>query len=114
MPIAVFTTHNAVLVTLVPYKFQKVVKCRMDDCLNNVKVDLAVSDVLGGMKFIRELHCLHITKEASNAECNLINREVSTRSLLQWVRDIWAALQPPPNRLVAARVECLWKPCSSP
>jgi hypothetical protein len=45
----------------------------MDDRVDNTKADLAVSDVLGGIELIRELHCLHITKEASNAECNAIN-----------------------------------------
>jgi hypothetical protein len=57
----------------------------MDNCPENAKVDRAVSDMLGRMILVRELHCLHITKEASNAERDGINREVSagTRSLQQ-------------------------------
>lgn len=47
----------------------------MDDCPNDTEADLAVSNVLGGIKLIRELHGLHITKEASDAERNAINRE---------------------------------------
>jgi hypothetical protein len=53
-------------------------------------------------------------KEASNGECDAINREVSMHSLLRQVWGIWVTLQPSPNRLVTARVECLWKPRLSP
>ena len=45
----------------------------MDECPNNAEVKLAVSDVLGGMALIRELHRFHITKKASNAKCNGIS-----------------------------------------
>jgi hypothetical protein len=111
VPIRVFATH---IVVMVPYHIQKVVKCRMDDRLDNAKADLAVRNMQGGTNLIRELHCLYIMKEASNGECDAINREVSMRSLLRQVWGIWVTLQPSPNRLVTARVECLWKPRLSP
>ena len=68
------------MVVIVPYDFQEVINHGMDDCPNNTKADLAVRNVLGRMKLIRELHCLHITKEASNAQCNAINGEVTMYS----------------------------------
>jgi hypothetical protein len=83
----------------------------MDDCPNNTKVDLAVRNVLGQMKLIRELHRLHIMKEASNAQRNAINGEVTVYSFRG---QIWTTLQPLPYRLVTAGVELLWKPCLVP
>jgi hypothetical protein len=66
----VLITHSVVMV---PYNFGETVKDLMDCRLDSAEADLAVSDVLGRMKLFRELHRLHISKEASNAECDSIN-----------------------------------------
>jgi hypothetical protein len=61
---------------------QKIVKYWMDDCLDSVKADCALSDVLGGMKLVSELRSLHVTKKAADSECDAVHGEVTTRSLL--------------------------------